>query len=101
MFLHAFVAKTLTFSTFIEFYLGNYAFKQNDESLAAHQKSSAAHSWTAAHLLRNTALHNYCSLRKEQGLDEDQKNELTFLKFFLAWNLSYASRKFTASWKYV
>ena len=39
------VADTLTFNIFYEIYLGNYAFKQNDEKLVAHQKSSAAH-WT-------------------------------------------------------
>jgi hypothetical protein len=32
------VANKLTFNSFYEIYLGNYAFKQNDESLVAHQK---------------------------------------------------------------
>jgi len=55
-FFYAFVADTLTFNIFNEIYLGNYAFKQNDESLVAHQKSSAAH------LLRNTALDHTAAL---------------------------------------
>ena len=38
LFLSAFVADKLIFNTFYENYLGNYAFKQNDECLAAHQK---------------------------------------------------------------
>ena len=40
MFLDAFVADKLIFNTFYEIYLGNYAFKQNDESLAAHRLSN-------------------------------------------------------------
>ena len=38
MFIDAFVADKLTFNTFYEIYLDNYAFKQNAESFVAHQK---------------------------------------------------------------
>ena len=38
LFGYAFVADKLTFNTFYEIYLGNYALKQNDEILAAHPK---------------------------------------------------------------
>ena len=38
MFFDAYVADKRIFNSFYEMYLDNYAFKQNDESLAAHQK---------------------------------------------------------------